>query len=69
MKPGESFPAACDRLQIDFIYFDEASYGCMDAGLERTGGGAFLDLSPIAGWRLIDSGNDHGDRWRLYGRE
>jgi hypothetical protein len=69
MKSGESFPAICERLALDFVYLDELSLANLQAMPNRANAGTLIDGLEAPGWHLIDGGCQPGDRWRLYRRE
>jgi hypothetical protein len=66
LNPGETIPAAFDRLVIDFVYLDEESLAKIESMPDHAGAAIFLDGAETQKWHLIDSGNKPGDRWRLY---
>jgi uncharacterized membrane protein YeaQ/YmgE (transglycosylase-associated protein family) len=69
LQPGETFPDLCNRLRIDFFYLDEPSLVQLSKLPNSGEGGAFVEGSKAPGWKLLDSGDEPGDRWRLYKRE
>jgi hypothetical protein len=67
IQAPESFSAVLDRFKVNVLYLDEWTLNQIEArNLDPEG--HFTAASEVPGWRLIDVGNQPGDRWRLYCR-